>query len=793
VYKAHKWKKGELITAEKLNNMEEGAVEAVAALENARSEIEQATADILETIPDDYAQLDTSVSTLQAANVRYSSRFSNALIGHATGTGSVSVDDAAEATIPALEVAGNSEQVVTTGAQLLDMTQAKGGTNSGITITTNKDGSYTYSGTATDSNINVWLLGDFFDQAPPLFTLKAGTYYKSGVLLYNVKNCVSPSSDGAFTLAEDTVITGVRALQLEEGKTYDGVTVYPMLNAGSTPLLWEPYTGGKPAPSPDYPQAISGTGTVGTGAQLLNANSSFTINNITVALKDCIATISGTVKITDPNSRPNLRIDITSLLESGRTYCASTDNDIILSDFYVTDALGNTSYPGKTYSVTGQEQSINLRIIYNRNSSDLVDGETINVKAKIMLNVGSIPNHWEPYTGGKPSPSEEYPQVINVRAHGEQLFDVDDGITAIQHDDDGWITVNIDNTLGTETKYVSYNAKPSKLIKPQTNYLVVCEAKDVHGVLNARIVSDDQNNPSQFSTEFSVNGVVNGYYQNVCTAKNDFGAATYMLRTILNVPAGTQATAKIRLSVLEDTSITQDTFVYQPYRAATIPIQLTAPLHGIGDVRDRIICKGGEWGIERQIVPLILDGSEDWFQFESSKSFGTAKFDNLIKRGRAIMCDGLKVEAADWVWDGKGDNLISTASNGTKYLRVFINSTATVDTVKALFAARPVMVMAVRATPTWEPFPAATQSALNALSTYPGYTYITVDAGGPAAEISLDYVQDIQAAMAAQHQKIKAEMDEQLAYILSLLPADVQAAMIDTETNNLLTESEDLL
>ena len=120
MYKAHKWKKGELITAEKLNNMEEGAVEAVAALENARSEIEQATADILETIPDDYAQLDASVSTLQAANVRYSSRFSNALIGHVTGTGSVSVDDSAEATIPALEVAGNSAQVVTTGAQLFD-------------------------------------------------------------------------------------------------------------------------------------------------------------------------------------------------------------------------------------------------------------------------------------------------------------------------------------------------------------------------------------------------------------------------------------------------------------------------------------------------------------------------------------------------------------------------------------------------------------------------------------------------------------------------------------------------
>ncbi len=29
-----------------------------------------------------------------------------------------------------------------------------------------------------------------------------------------------------------------------------------MLNAGDTALPWEPYTGGKPSPSPDYPQEI---------------------------------------------------------------------------------------------------------------------------------------------------------------------------------------------------------------------------------------------------------------------------------------------------------------------------------------------------------------------------------------------------------------------------------------------------------------------------------------------------------------------------------------------------------
>ena len=37
-----------------------------------------------------------------------------------------------------------------------------------------------------------------------------------------------------------------------------------MLNAGSTALPWEPYTGGKPSPSPDYPQEIATAGSDGS-------------------------------------------------------------------------------------------------------------------------------------------------------------------------------------------------------------------------------------------------------------------------------------------------------------------------------------------------------------------------------------------------------------------------------------------------------------------------------------------------------------------------------------------------
>ena len=56
--------------------------------------------------------------------------------------------------------------------------------------------------------------------------------------------------------------------------------------------------------------------------------------------------------------------------------------------------------------------------------------------------------------------------------------------------------------------------------------------------------------------------------------------------------------------------------------------------------------------------------------------------------------------------------------------------------------------MFVLDTPTWEPLPAAAQSALNALTTYTGTTHINITAGGPEPDVGLGYVQDTRAVVA---------------------------------------------
>lgn len=198
------------------------------------------------------------------------------------------------------------------------------------------------------------------------------------------------------------------------------------------------------------------------------------------------------------------------------------------------------------------------------------------------------------------------------------------------------------------------------------------------------------------------------------------------------------------------TDVTAVTVTGEPYQSKTATITLTEPLRGIGDVRDRIMCRDGVWGVERKIVPLILNGSETWNQFNTSgsKSFGVADFDSLIKIGSALLCDRLSEDKADNVWNGVRDNIIAYSYSSTKYLRIFLNSTATLDTLKALLSADPMHVIAERKSPTWEPLPADTQAALNALTAYTGRTTITVTAEGPEPDVAVEYVQDTRMVVA---------------------------------------------
>ena len=164
----------------------------------------------------------------------------------------------AEAPFRDLHIYGRSEQVTTTGAQLLDIPDYTG-ISRGVTVTV-KEGLISLHGTCTETG---WVL---IEQVTPVSL--DGMYVLS---VYGASQRATLITENYSAIIESTsvkVVNNMIAKKLsfsaEKGEVLnvDGIKV--MLNAGDTALPWEPYTGGKPSPSPDYPQEIVSAGEDGS-------------------------------------------------------------------------------------------------------------------------------------------------------------------------------------------------------------------------------------------------------------------------------------------------------------------------------------------------------------------------------------------------------------------------------------------------------------------------------------------------------------------------------------------------
>ena len=164
-----------------------------------------------------------------------------------------------------MKVFGWSKQERTTGAQLFPTITPSTEVKSGITVEYMEHGKIHISGTAEKT----------VDFMTPTFELLAGTYTLSmGVNINNtLMRCTLSTTEGLpyFDILNNgvskTETTGDNKilyllLRVYGGKTIN-ITIQPMLNTGTSTLPWEPYTGGQPSPSPDYPQQIVSAGNSG--------------------------------------------------------------------------------------------------------------------------------------------------------------------------------------------------------------------------------------------------------------------------------------------------------------------------------------------------------------------------------------------------------------------------------------------------------------------------------------------------------------------------------------------------
>ena len=196
----------------------------------------------------------------------------NILIGSETGN-LVSCNDAFAAPLCGLTIYGKSTQVSTTGAQLISLDDSYGVTTiNGVTKTPIGISAWKLEGISKENAI-------IYPYSSLTFlSLSKGDYVFSvfGTSKAKARYTIIGRGSSAYiqtgrsqkiSIQEDVKLTF--NFIIENGVESNGILML-MLNSGSTSLPWEPYTGGKPSPSPDYPQEIESAGDGGSVAVTLS-------------------------------------------------------------------------------------------------------------------------------------------------------------------------------------------------------------------------------------------------------------------------------------------------------------------------------------------------------------------------------------------------------------------------------------------------------------------------------------------------------------------------------------------
>lgn len=186
---------------------------------------------------------------------------------YATNNGENHLADSDDGKIADMMVYGKSEQKSTMGKNLLKLSEANAqGNSNGLSATMNADGSISVTGASTSTWSNIIKINNecHTDNATYTFSVDKNSGIVIGLKLgrtklddanYQIHRIMQNQLSCTFETGASNEYCSLFLEGLTVGKSYN-FTIYPMLELGTEATAYEPYTGGQPSPSPDYPQEI---------------------------------------------------------------------------------------------------------------------------------------------------------------------------------------------------------------------------------------------------------------------------------------------------------------------------------------------------------------------------------------------------------------------------------------------------------------------------------------------------------------------------------------------------------
>ena len=584
------------------------------------------------------------------------------------------------------EIPGKTVQDRSTGAQLFDASKLPNKTQGGATVTNNGDGSFMVSGSGNLSETFALIYS--YSHEETLNLLKAGeirlnqngntTPQALAQLMNNSKPIVQLTKNTPIgMITQEMLNVSDCYLQVwiydEAGKQIKPGTIKPMLYQDGDGT-WEPYTGGKPTPRPDYPVMVQGVGDSGYFDGAL--------------LQGYYSTTDGSFKVSD-----NL------VCNANRIPCKTGDTlSIIVDDkdveeifflFYRSDGSFVGNSPNKAVKAPEGAEYFCFRV----------------QKTGIT-----------PYNAGHIAITINGKYMAMVKSRTANLFDYrripskTQGGATVTNNGDGSFTISGSGNL-SENPYLNYTIMHDEIVK-------MFKAGKVH------IKLEKPTNPYFYVNVYKNNVFHKTLFSTINTAQisNDIlteyinDNSYKFLLGFGGVKGSTIKSGTIKPMLYQDGD-----GIYQPYKESSAMIPIDYPLYE----GDKICQKDGELWIHRENAMAVFDGSEDekWVMYNGQ--FYIAKDD--MKKSNSyvdnLFCNRFQTDTNN---SAKKDNTITGHWDSTLYPDknwIYITKTdvESVSALKTWLQSNPVTVVYKLAVPVKKRITA--EEAYN-LRTYAPYSTI---------------------------------------------------------------------
>ena len=347
---------------------------------------------------------------------------------------------------------------------------------------------------------------------------------------------------------------------------------------------YEPYTGKRPSPNPDYPQEIISCGNKTRNLFDLSKVSRYTsTSGIQVSVEKDNIKINGTNQSSSAVGVYLNAVGITYSLKANKTYVAKyITGESASASTYRLDIrnASNTSQilayesgkNGLSYTPT---ENINIRFYIRVPANG-----TVNLTGKIIFEESDTLHDYEPYG---------YKIPVNVRS--DNLFDKNNSNDLLNN-------VSINNTTSVISNANGFYTL-RKDCKPNTTYTI-------SKVVSSRFIVAYSNNLTYTSGETLLGKVSDNSATNLTITTGENAKSLYVFYSKLS-----DETTYTLQQILDSIMIVEGSTApskYIPYYNATTNIYLDEPLRKIDEYSDYIDFKNNK--IIRNIDEIVLDGSE---------------------------------------------------------------------------------------------------------------------------------------------------------------------------------------